>query len=151
MTVRRVTHPVIQEPLSGFALLPCLHTLQLDPTQEAGTPHVHWTLLQDGVETPVLWAVGGVIRVHHTFVGRVGLPGLSRDVLNASLSISQLHSNDSGVFRCHLALANTYEQDTVPLEVTGETDNSRSTTADLVAWSPINTRAKFVNMSSHRG
>uniref|UniRef100_A0A3B1IWZ8 Neurocan core protein-like n=2 Tax=Astyanax mexicanus TaxID=7994 RepID=A0A3B1IWZ8_ASTMX len=119
VTVRRVTHPAVREPLSGSALLPCIHTLQLDPSQQAGTPRVRWTLLRHGVETPVLWAVDRVVRVHQAFVGRVGLPGFSRDVLNASLSLSELRTNDSGTFRCHVALGDTYEQDTVLLEVTG--------------------------------
>ncbi|KAI4881670.1 hypothetical protein NFI96_009110 [Prochilodus magdalenae] len=119
VTVQRVTHPTIHEPLSGSALLPCVHTLQLDPSKQAGTPRVRWTLLRDGVETPVLLAVGEVVQVHRVFTGRVGLPGFSRDILNASLSLSQLRTNDSGTFRCHLFLGNTYEQDTVPLEVTG--------------------------------
>ncbi|KTF72775.1 hypothetical protein cypCar_00046799, partial [Cyprinus carpio] len=48
------------------------------------------------------------------------LPGYSADPLNASLALSQLRSNDSGTFRCHLALGENYEQDTVNLEVTGE-------------------------------
>ncbi|KAL6468053.1 hypothetical protein MHYP_G00237300 [Metynnis hypsauchen] len=119
VTVRRVTHPTIREPLSGSAFLPCIHFLQLDLSEHTGTSRVRWTLLRDGVETPVLWAVDGVVRVHHAFAGRVGLPGFSRDDLNASLSLSQLRTNDSGTYRCHLSLGDTYEQDTMPLEVTG--------------------------------
>ncbi|XP_076847480.1 neurocan core protein isoform X3 [Brachyhypopomus gauderio] len=117
--VRRVTHASVRQPLAGFALLPCVYTLPLGPSQQGGTPRVRWSHRRGETETAVLSAVDGVVRVHRAYVGRLSLPGFSADSLNASLALSQLRTNDSGTFRCRVALGDSYEQDTVALEVTG--------------------------------
>uniref|UniRef100_A0A8C2I894 Uncharacterized protein n=1 Tax=Cyprinus carpio TaxID=7962 RepID=A0A8C2I894_CYPCA len=119
VTVRRVTHPPLRRPLADSALLPCVFTLPAILVPGHG-PYIHWTRGSGAQERTVLSARDGVVRVHQAYVGRVSLPRYSADPLNASLALSQLRSNDSGTFRCHLALGENYEQDTVNLEVTGE-------------------------------
>lgn len=54
------------------------------------------------------------------FQGRVTLPGYSANRYNASLALSGLRSSDSGLYRCEIVVGINDEQDTVPLEVTGE-------------------------------
>ncbi|XP_052405454.1 neurocan core protein [Carassius gibelio] len=126
-TVRRVTHPPLRRPLSGSALLPCVFTLPSALIPGHG-PFIRWSRGAGALEHTVLSARDGVVRVHRAYVGRVSLPGYSADPLNASLVLSQLRSNDSGSFRCHVALGENYEQDTVNLEVTGVVFHYRSPT-----------------------
>uniref|UniRef100_A0A8C1MT53 Uncharacterized protein n=1 Tax=Cyprinus carpio TaxID=7962 RepID=A0A8C1MT53_CYPCA len=127
VTVRRVTHPPLRRPLSGSALLPCVFTLPSALLPGTG-PFIRWSRGAGAQERTVLFARDGVVRVHRAYVGRVSLPGYSADPLNASLALSQLRSNDSGSFRCHIALGENYEQDTVNLEVTGVVFHYRSPT-----------------------
>ncbi|GAA6097741.1 neurocan core protein [Tachysurus ichikawai] len=119
VTVRKVTHLAVQEPLAGSALLPCFHTLQLGSSQQGWTPRVRWTRLQGDTETTVLLLENRDARVQRAYQGRVSVPGYQSNSLNFSLAVSQLRTNDSGIFRCHVILGDTYEQDTVTLEVTG--------------------------------
>ncbi|XP_073704559.1 uncharacterized protein [Garra rufa] len=125
VTVRRVTHPPLRRPLADSALLPCVFTLPAALVPGHG-PYIHWTRGSGAQERTVLSARDGVVRVHQAYAGRVGLPGYSADPLNASLALSQLRSNDSGTFQCHVALGENYEQDTVNLEVTGVVFHYRS-------------------------
>ncbi|KAI5616540.1 neurocan core protein, partial [Silurus asotus] len=119
VTVHKVTHPTIREPLAGSALLPCVHTLPLSSGHRGQTPHVQWTRLEDGKETTVLSLEDGEVRVQRAYLGRLSLPGYHSNSLNVSLALSQLRNNDSGTFLCHVILGDTYEQDTITLEVTG--------------------------------
>lgn len=59
-------------------------------------------------------------QVKKAFQGRVTLPGYNEDRYNASLALSGLRSSDSGLYRCEVVVGISDEQDTVPLEVTGE-------------------------------
>lgn len=118
VTVRKVTHPPLRQPLAGQALLPCVFTLPPDLSQD-NSPYIHWTRGSGDRERTVLSARDGVVRVHQAYAGRVNLPGYSANPLNASLELSYLRSNDSSTFRCHVALGDKYEQDTVNLEITG--------------------------------
>lgn len=120
VTVRKVTHLTVQEPLAGSVLLPCVHTLPLGSSHQDGTLHVRWTRLEGATETTVLSLENGEVRVQRAYEGRISLPGYDSNSLNVSLALSQLRTNDSGTFLCHVILGDTYEQDTVTLEVTGE-------------------------------
>ncbi|XP_060725495.1 neurocan core protein [Tachysurus vachellii] len=128
VTVRKVTHLAVQEPLAGSALLPCFHTLQLASSQQGWTPRVRWTRLQGDTETTVLLLENRDARVHRAYQGRVSVPGYHSNSLNFSLAVSQLRTNDSGIFRCHVILGDTYEQDTITLEVTGVVFHYRALT-----------------------
>ena len=59
-------------------------------------------------------------QVKKAFQGRVTLPGYNENRYNASLALSGLRSSDSGLYRCEVVVGISDEQDTVPLEVTGE-------------------------------
>ncbi|KAK3513746.1 hypothetical protein QTP70_028727, partial [Hemibagrus guttatus] len=119
VTLRKVTHHTVQEPLAGSALLPCVHTLPLGSSHQGRTPDVQWTRLQDDTEIIVLSLENREVRVQQAYQGRVSVPGYHSNNLNFSLAVSQLRTNDSGIFRCHVFLGDTYEQDTITLEVTG--------------------------------
>lgn len=40
VTMRRITHPIVQQMLAGKAILPCVFTLQ---TNSSNQPHLLWT------------------------------------------------------------------------------------------------------------
>lgn len=115
-TVRKVTHLVVKQPLAGSALLPCVHTLQ----HQGEAPWVRWARIQGDTEITVLLLKNGEVRVQRAYEGRVSLPGYRSNSLNVSLALSELRTNDSSTFICHVIIGNTYEQDTVTLEVTGK-------------------------------
>uniref|UniRef100_A0AAY4EKS3 Neurocan b n=1 Tax=Denticeps clupeoides TaxID=299321 RepID=A0AAY4EKS3_9TELE len=124
VTLHRVTHPTLRQPLAGSTLLPCLFTLQTSPLYSP--PPVRWTHSwtpnsddQGSLQRTVLTVRDGEVRVHNSYVGRVSLPSYTTESHNASLLISELRSNDSGVFRCFIAVEDKYIQNTVSLEVTG--------------------------------
>ncbi|XP_056302092.1 neurocan core protein [Danio aesculapii] len=119
VTVRRVTAPPLRRPLSSSVLLPCVFTLPAAASSPPHGPFIHWTHGSGAQQRTVVSARDGVLRVHQAFAGRLRLPGYSGNQLNASLELSRLRYNDSGTFRCHVALGENYEQDTVHLEVTG--------------------------------
>ncbi|XP_039517105.1 neurocan core protein [Pimephales promelas] len=125
VTVRRVTHPPVRRQLAESALLPCVFTLTPALVPGHG-PYIHWTRGSGAQERTVLSARDGVVRVHQAYAGRISLPGYSHNHLNASLALNQLRSDDSGTFRCHVALGDSYEQDTVNLEITGVVFHYRS-------------------------
>ncbi|XP_077472115.1 neurocan core protein-like [Stigmatopora argus] len=124
VNMRRITHPTVQQPLAGEAVLPCVFTL----ADASSDPSVRllWTLdrLPAGGRGPppelvVLTAEGDVIKVNKAFSGRVKLPGYAANRLNATMEISSLRSNDSGTYHCQVVKGNDYERDAVPLVVYG--------------------------------
>lgn len=128
VNMRKVTHQVVQVPLSGTAVLPCIFTLRPSPSHEShDAPRVKWTKIWghhglDGLqrEQSVLVAKGNVVKVKKAFQGRVILPGYTENRYNASLALTGLRSSDSGMYRCEVVVGLNDEQDTVPLQVTGE-------------------------------
>lgn len=128
VNMRKVTRQVVQVPLSGTALLPCIFTLQPSPSHESHeTPRIKWTKIWghhglDGLqrEQSVLVAKGSVVKVKKAFQGRVTLPGYTENRYNATLALTGLRSSDSGMYRCEVVVGLNDEQDTVPLQVTGE-------------------------------
>lgn len=88
--------------VKGLVLSFCSVALKLFPSL---TPHPPHPLLS---------------QVKKAFQGRVALPGYNENRYNASLALSGLRSSDSGLYRCEVVVGINDEQDTVPLEVTGE-------------------------------
>lgn len=124
VNMRKVTHQRVQEPLSGTALLPCVFTLRPSPSHEP--PRIKWTKLwgqrgADGLQKQqsILVAKDNIIKVKKAFQGRVTLPGYTENRYNASLVLTGLRSSDSGMYRCEVVVGINDEQDTVPLQVTG--------------------------------
>ncbi|XP_057712441.1 neurocan core protein-like [Corythoichthys intestinalis] len=124
VNMRRITHPTVQQPLAGEAVLPCVFTLASSSSTQS--VRLLWTLdrLPAGgrgtpLERVVLTAEGDVIKVNKAFSGRVRLPGYAANPLNATMEISGLRSNDSGTYHCQVVKGNDYERDAVPLVVYG--------------------------------
>ncbi|XP_072220103.1 neurocan core protein-like isoform X2 [Leuresthes tenuis] len=122
VNMRRITHPTVQQMLAGKAVLPCVFTLQTSSSIQP--PQLLWTHTKSGgqgtpLEQIVLSAKGDVIKVNKAFSGRVVLPGYTANSLNATMEISNLRTNDSGIYHCQVVMGNDYERDTVALVVSG--------------------------------
>ncbi|XP_077413452.1 neurocan core protein-like isoform X2 [Vanacampus margaritifer] len=125
VNMRRVSHASVRQPLAGEAVLPCVFTLPSNSSGPSGR-RLLWTLVRppaggrgSALEQLVLSAEGDVIKVNKAFNGRVRLPGYAANPLNATMEISSLRTNDSGTYRCQVAVGNDYERDAVPLVVYG--------------------------------
>uniref|UniRef100_A0A8C7QH54 Neurocan n=1 Tax=Oncorhynchus mykiss TaxID=8022 RepID=A0A8C7QH54_ONCMY len=134
VNMRRVIHPTVQEPLAGFAHLPCVFTHKpSEPSPSSQPPHIQWTrtwVLRGGMGDPleqmVLSAKGDVVKVNKAFAGRVRLLGYAANNLNATMEISGLRSNDTGTYHCQVVVGDNYERDVLPLVVMGVVFHYRS-------------------------
>ncbi|XP_060109704.1 brevican core protein isoform X2 [Heteronotia binoei] len=101
-------HPPVRAVLSGSLTIPChityLHPLPTSRTagrQPAqGAPRVKWTFMADGREAEILVARGLKVKVNEAYRDRVSLPFYPDSPTDATLLLSELRSNDSGVYRC---------------------------------------------------
>ncbi|XP_041752609.2 neurocan core protein isoform X1 [Coregonus clupeaformis] len=134
VNMRRVTHPTVQEPLAGFAHLPCVFTHKpSEPRPSSQPPQIQWTrtwVPRGGkggpLEQMVLSAKGDVVKVNKAFAGRVRLLGYAANNLNATMEISGLRSNDTGIYHCQVVVGDNYERDILPLVVMGVVFHYRS-------------------------
>ncbi|KAL8184327.1 UNVERIFIED_CONTAM: hypothetical protein K2H54_013556 [Gekko kuhli] len=101
-------HPPARAVLSGSLTIPChvtyLHQLPTSGTagRQAvqGAPRVKWTFIAEGREAEILVARGLKVKVNEAYRDRVSLPFYPDSPTDATLLLSELRSNDSGVYRC---------------------------------------------------
>uniref|UniRef100_A0A674K615 Brevican core protein n=1 Tax=Terrapene triunguis TaxID=2587831 RepID=A0A674K615_9SAUR len=101
-------HPPVQAVLSGTLTIPC-HVTYLRPQATTttggrraalGAPRVKWTFISEGKEAEILVARGQKVKVSKGYCNRVSLPFYSASFTDATLVLSELRSNDSGIYRC---------------------------------------------------
>ncbi|XP_040433878.1 brevican core protein isoform X2 [Falco naumanni] len=101
-------HPVLDAVLAGDITIPCLITY-LGPQPTAGTagrravlgtPRVKWTFISEGREVEILVARGDRVKVSEDYRLRASLPIFHQRYTNASLLLTELRPNDSGIYRC---------------------------------------------------
>ncbi|XP_061906911.1 versican core protein-like isoform X2 [Entelurus aequoreus] len=122
--------------LSGKVTLPCFFS-----TIPTSAPVVHrkavaihskdhlrikWTKIEDGVESTVLVAQNGVIKIGSSYRNRVSVPSHPEDVGDASLTMVKLLASDAGTYRCEVMYGIEDTQDTVNLKVDGVVFHYRS-------------------------
>ncbi|XP_061762296.1 versican core protein-like [Nerophis ophidion] len=122
--------------LSGKVTLPCFFS-----TIPTSAPVVHrkavaihskdhlrikWTKIEDGVESTVLVAQNGVIKIGSSYRNRVSVPSHPEDVGDASLTMVKLLASDAGTYRCEVMYGIEDTQDTVNLNVDGVVFHYRS-------------------------
>lgn len=116
--------------LSGKVNLPCFfHTIPtsapvLSPN---GTTvysrdylRIKWTKIEGNIESTVLVAQNGMIKIGSSYRNRVSVPSHPEDVGDASLTMVKLRASDSGTYRCEVMYGIEDTQDTVNLDVNGE-------------------------------
>ncbi|KAM3656944.1 brevican core protein isoform 1-T1 [Ammospiza maritima maritima] len=102
-------HPALEAVLAGDVTIPCLITyLGPQPTTAStggrravlGTPRVKWTFISEGREVEILVARGDRVKVSEDYRLRASLPIFHQRYTNASLLLTELRPNDSGIYRC---------------------------------------------------
>uniref|UniRef100_A0A672UWG0 Brevican core protein n=1 Tax=Strigops habroptila TaxID=2489341 RepID=A0A672UWG0_STRHB len=102
-------HPALDAVLAGDITIPCLITyLGPQPTSSStagrravlGTPRVKWTFISEGREVEILVARGDRVKVSEDYRFRASLPIFHQRYTNASLLLTELRPNDSGIYRC---------------------------------------------------
>ncbi|KAM6106396.1 LOW QUALITY PROTEIN: brevican core protein [Pterocles gutturalis] len=99
--------PALDAVLAGDVTIPCLITY-LGPLPTAGTagrraagaPRVKWTFISEGKEVEILVARGDRVKVSEDYRLRASLPIFHQRYTDASLLLTELRPNDSGIYRC---------------------------------------------------
>ncbi|XP_030043772.1 brevican core protein [Microcaecilia unicolor] len=97
----------IKAILSGALTISCHITYLVPfPTPTVGrravlaTPRVKWTFISNGKEVEILVARGQMVKISDEYRSRVSLPYYSVFPTDATLQLTDLRSNDSGIYRC---------------------------------------------------
>ncbi|KAM6435279.1 brevican core protein isoform 2-T2 [Liasis olivaceus] len=120
-------YPPVRAVLSGSLTIPCHITyLRPLPTAETagrrgvqGALRVKWTFLTDSRETEILVARGLKVKVSEVYRDRVFLPFYPDSPTDATLVLSELRSNDSGLYRCDVQHGIEDGQDLLEVKVKG--------------------------------
>ncbi|NWH71773.1 PGCB protein, partial [Piaya cayana] len=120
-------HPPLDAVLAGDVTIPCLITyLGPQPTPGPGgrravlgTPRVKWTFIAEGREVEILVARGDRVKVSEDYRFRASLPIFHRRYSNASLLLTELRPNDSGIYRCDVQHGIEDGHDILDLKVKG--------------------------------
>ncbi|RXN26472.1 aggrecan core -like protein [Labeo rohita] len=113
------------QPLMGDTLvLPCyfLDNTINDPGAPTIAPLSHrikWSLVTKEKTTNILVASEGVVSIDKRYLDRVTMVGYPMTPTDASIKISELHSNDSGVYRCEVMHGIEDGHDIVHVQVQG--------------------------------
>uniref|UniRef100_A0A8C3S121 Brevican core protein n=1 Tax=Chelydra serpentina TaxID=8475 RepID=A0A8C3S121_CHESE len=108
LSVSIARHPPVRAVLSGTLTIPC-HVTYLRPLATSttagrravlGEPRVKWTFISEGKEAEILVARGQKVKVSKGYGNRVSLPFYPASPTDATLVLSELRSNDSGIYRC---------------------------------------------------
>lgn len=119
----------VKGSLSGKVSLPCyfstmptaMPAANANGTAVASTDYlrIKWTKMEGDVETTVLVAQNGVIKIGSIFRNRVSVPSHPEDVGDASLTVVKLRASDAGTYRCEVMYGIEDTQDMVNLDVNG--------------------------------
>ncbi|NXN45050.1 PGCB protein, partial [Rhinoptilus africanus] len=127
-------HPALDAVLAGDITIPCLITY-LGPQPTAGTagrravlgtPRVKWTFISEGKEVEILVARGDRVKVSEDYRLRASLPVFHRRYTNASLLLTELRPNDSGIYRCDVQHGIEDGHDILHLKVKGTSSRQPS-------------------------
>ena len=116
--------------LSGKVTLPCFFSnLPTSPPHISANGstvlsrdylRIKWTKMVGEVESTVLVAQSGLIKIGSSYRNRVSVPSHPEDVGDASLTMVKLRASDAGTYRCEVMYGIEDTQDTVSLDVNGE-------------------------------
>ncbi|KAM8760483.1 versican core protein-like [Acanthopagrus latus] len=89
---------------------------------------IKWTKIEGEVESTVLVAQNGIIKIGSSYRNRVSVPSHPEDVGDASLTMVKLRASDAGTYRCEVMYGIEDTQDTVNLDVNGVVFHYRAST-----------------------
>ncbi|XP_056142913.1 versican core protein-like [Lampris incognitus] len=90
---------------------------------------IKWTKIEGEVESTVLVAQNGIIKIGYSYRSRVSVPSHPEDVGDASLTVVKLRASDAGTYRCEVLYGIDDIQDTVNLNVDGVVFHYRASTS----------------------
>uniref|UniRef100_A0A673CDT6 Versican core protein n=1 Tax=Sphaeramia orbicularis TaxID=375764 RepID=A0A673CDT6_9TELE len=90
---------------------------------------IKWTRIDRDIESTVLVAQNGVIKIGSSYRSRVSVPSHPEDVGDASLTMVKLRASDAGTYRCEVMYGIEDTQDTVNLDVNGVVFHYRANTS----------------------
>ncbi|KAJ1080790.1 hypothetical protein NDU88_000981 [Pleurodeles waltl] len=119
-------HQPIKAVLSGTLTIPC-HITYLAPVETSTvsrrvaliTPRVKWTFITDEKEVEILVARGRKVKISEAYRFRVTLPFYAASTSDVTLVLSELGSNDSGIYRCDVQHGIEDDHDLVEVKVKG--------------------------------
>lgn len=112
--------------LSGKVVLPCHFSVLPTAAPSNATTisadylRIKWTKMEGDVESTVLVAQNGVIKIGPGYRSRVSVPSHPEDIGDASLTVVKLRASDAGTYRCEVLYGIEDTHDTVNLNVNGE-------------------------------
>lgn len=128
-----VSVPIPQplQPLMGdTVVLPCY--FQDDTAPDPGAPTIaplshwiKWSILTKEKTTTILVASEGIVRVNKMYIDRVQMVGYPTNPTDATIKITQLLSNESGVYRCGVMHGIEDTSDSVTVQVQGNSTSWR--------------------------
>ncbi|KAK1802246.1 hypothetical protein P4O66_021905, partial [Electrophorus voltai] len=122
-------------PLMGDKMvLPCyfLDNTVLDPGAPTIAPLAHrikWSLITKEKSTDILLASEGTVALNKRYMDRVSMIAYPMTPTDASIEITELLSNDSGVYRCQIMHGIEDSHDTVDVKVQGIVFHYRAITS----------------------
>lgn len=81
---------------------------------------IKWSKVERHVETTVLVAQNGVIKIGPGYRNRVSVPSHPEDVGDATLTMVKLRASDTGTYRCEVVFGIEDTRDTIDLDVNGK-------------------------------
>lgn len=123
-----VSIPIAQplQPLMGdTVVLPCY--FQDDTVPDPGAPtiaplsyRIKWSIVTKEKTTDILVASEGIVVVNKKYTDRVQMVEYPKSTTDATIKITQLLSNESGVYRCDVMNGIEDSHDSVNVQVQGD-------------------------------
>ncbi|XP_043935715.1 brevican core protein isoform X2 [Protopterus annectens] len=122
ITAQRPLEGVLSESLT----IPC-YVFNADPSLVSrvgrravlNSPRVKWTFIVNGYESEILVAQGQKVKISEDYKGRASLHSYHESPSDLTLTLTELRTNDSGIYRCEMQHGLEDDHDLVEVKVKG--------------------------------